>query len=85
MIYMGCLGEKRMWPNQNHPERKDDEVFLSNMAYHDFLKIRWQTKRCGQYPYANGKPVNVPGFSPVFVKKSEIQEFGLELPKVEEA
>jgi|GEM_PF-2507220 len=60
--------------NRNHPERKDDEVFITNSDSEDFSDIGWKTKRYGVDAYdIHGKRFSeYPRTFPVFAKISEI-------------
>lgn len=59
--------------NNNHPERREDEVFFTNTDEIGFRGLGWETKRAGTQAYTRiGTPSN--GFFPVFVKQSEISE-----------
>ncbi len=61
--------------NEQHPERKDDEIFLTNASLKDFNSLDlYETKRTGTVAYdIDGKPLGDrwPGSFPVFVKKDE--------------
>ncbi|USN95096.1 MAG: hypothetical protein H6791_01570 [Candidatus Nomurabacteria bacterium] len=71
--------------NKNHPERLDDEVFITNATdKFDFEEHRssydavgWKTKRRGDVSYdIDGKPLGQrwPGSFPVFAKIAEIEK-----------
>lgn len=59
-----------------HPEKKDDEVFITNASDEGFRTIGWKSKRNGGKAYSpNGEPVcETEKFFPVFIKKSEVLE-----------
>lgn len=62
--------------NKNHPERTDDEVFLTNANNEVYAKIDWATKRAGNTAYSpEGSPLGNawPGAFPVFAKQKEIR------------
>lgn len=70
--------------NKNHPERLDDEVFITNAdneinfpkGKSSYQVIGWKTKRRGNVAYdINGKPLENrwPESFPVFVKQEEIR------------
>lgn len=70
--------------NKNHPERRDDEVFITNSddefdfesGTRSYRAIEWRTKRRGNISYdSNGKPLGDkwPESFPVFVKQEEIR------------
>lgn len=68
--------------NKNHPERLDDEVFITNAddeinfpkGKSSYQAIGWRTKRRGNVPYdINGKPLKDGRSFPVFVKQEEIR------------
>lgn len=69
--------------NENHPEKGDDEIFITNAwegdreglfdNEKDYSRIGWKTKRKGRQAYdIYGKPLKN-GY-PVFVKKSEYED-----------
>lgn len=71
--------------NKNHPERLDDEVFITNTDDYSGFEGRrssydavgWETKRKGIVAYdINGKPLGQrwSGSFPVFAKKAEIEK-----------
>ena len=74
--------------NKNHPEREDDEVFITNaddeldlLDFEDkksgYGHVGWKTKRKGTVAYdTKGLPLGNrwPGAFPVFVKQAEIKE-----------
>lgn len=73
--------------NKNHPEKGDDEAFLTNVGDRDpefrffeeddYLHIGWKTKRKGSVAYdVNGKEVY--GMKPVFVQRSELEKGGID-------
>ncbi|MEK7100248.1 MAG: hypothetical protein AAB872_00375 [Patescibacteria group bacterium] len=72
--------------NKNHPEKRNGEVFLTNVGDHDreflfleddnYQRIGWKTKRKGSVAYdVNGKEVY--GMKPVFVQRSELEKAGI--------
>lgn len=66
----------------NHPEAKEDEVWIGNMFRSDFSRVGWNTRRLGETAYlTNGKQIpKSQGFGPVFVKRSEIEAAGVDIP-----
>ncbi|MCC2631115.1 MAG: hypothetical protein K0S38_924 [Candidatus Paceibacter sp.] len=66
--------------NKNHPERKRNEIFLTNSTdavsvggRSSYEWIGWKTKRKGKVAYQiDGKPCSNDMF-PVFIKKSEVR------------
>lgn len=61
----------------NHPECKEDELFVTNADDESYKYIGWKTKRKGIISYMiSGEPCGEewPGSFPVFVKKAEIEE-----------
>ena len=61
--------------NRDHPERRPDEVFVTNAVSTKW--IGWQTKRCGRVAYGrNGQRLDGswPDAFPVFVKQHEVRE-----------
>lgn len=63
--------------NKTHPERRDDEVFITNADNWTWPKIGWQSKRQGKVAYSrDGKPLGAlwRGAFPVFAKKDEIRQ-----------
>lgn len=60
---------------RNHPEMRDDEVFIANVDKQGFSLVNWQSKRRGNTPYNNnGVQIQDPSLFPVFAKKEEIRE-----------
>lgn len=66
--------------NYNHPERRENEVYLTNATFRGFASFGWTTKRIGEYAYdIYGKCV--PFFHhnehiyPVFVSRDEYLSF----------
>lgn len=71
--------------NKNHPERLEDEVFITNadddpgfeQRRSSYDAVGWQTKRKGIVSYdINGKPLGQrwSGSFPVFAKIAEIEK-----------
>lgn len=60
--------------NDQHPELRPGEVFLTNCAGEKiFQDIGWKSKRQGKVAYgADGQPIE--GYFPVFVQKDELEE-----------
>ena len=66
------VAEKQENVNNNHPELKPGEMFLTNSSNKDYIAIGYATKRKGMVAYSiAGKDVSDPGFFPVFISKSE--------------
>ena len=61
-----------MLPDQNHPERREGEIFLGNVGEDTFLTCVWQTKRRGNTAYdTDGKPLQHGLLWPMFIRQSE--------------
>lgn len=68
--------------NKNHPNRREDEVFLCNANYAEYVNLKWQTKRNGICAYTIIDEPNKKGvfidrnqeIFPVFVKIKEVKE-----------
>lgn len=73
---MGDQEHKKKEKIFDHPERRDDEIYLGNFDYEGYLKIGWESKRMGTKSYlTNGKPLpcqEMHGMFPVFVKNKKI-------------
>jgi hypothetical protein len=64
----------------SHPERKDDEVYLTNSSDEAFGEMCWQTGRKGNICHdAQGEPFSSKSLFPIFVKKSELEAAGFVL------
>lgn len=61
---------------KDHPERKEDEVYITNTDEEDYHDIGWKTKRHGidAYDLSGKKFGEFPRVFPVFVKISEIKQ-----------
>ena len=61
--------------NTNHPEKRDDEIFLCN-CYIGVDKIGWKTKRLGKQAYTldGYRIAAINRMHPVFVQKAEIEK-----------
>lgn len=58
----------------DHPERRDNEVFWGNCRSKEFISLKWQTKRTGKIAYnSQGHKISNPKVFPVFVKEVEIK------------
>ncbi len=69
-----------MFDQQDHPERKPDEVFITNADHLYFYCIGWKTKRMGLTPLDNrGKPLGRrwPNSFPVFAQIGELEKAGV--------
>ncbi len=63
--------------NNNHPEKRESEVFLTNIDDINFPKIKWKSKRRGNTAYnSNGNVVS--GLRPVFAEWEELKEAGVD-------
>ena len=63
--------------NTNHPEKRDDEIFLCNCCINeDFDEIGWETKRPGEQAYTRYgyRIAAIKRTHPVFVQKAEIEK-----------
>ena len=71
------MGMKQPNFNINHPEKREGEVFLDNCFFmgENYPKpCGWRSWRRGKVAYdKSGKPLNISTLSPVFVKRSEIE------------
>ena len=56
-------GARQILKIGSHPERKEDEIFLTTAKPHLYHTYRWHTKRHGE--------TDGDGNWPIFVKKSE--------------
>ncbi|MDP3726471.1 MAG: hypothetical protein Q8R36_04725 [bacterium] len=71
--------------NNQHPELRKGEIFLTNcipdemLEVHEiFASIGWKTKRLGEQSYdVDGKSIHA--CRPVFILKSELDEAGVTL------
>jgi hypothetical protein len=67
----------------NHPEKRECEVFLSNMNQSQFDGFHWSSKRPGVVAYdGTGAELYFEDWFPVFVKKNELTSKCIELPEV---
>lgn len=61
----------------NHPETKEDEIFVGN-GYKNFFEkqVLWTTKRLGKQAYdpRTGVKLSLEEYFPIFVKKKELKE-----------
>ncbi|MFH0845944.1 MAG: hypothetical protein V1851_00905 [Patescibacteria group bacterium] len=65
--------------NDEHPELKEGEVFLTNGTVRDFHRIKCGSKRLGEKAYnTNGEMVNHLGLRPIFKKENDKHNFGLD-------
>lgn len=62
--------------NKSHPEKLEDEIFLTNATHSGFENLRWRTKRLGVTAFdENGERVDPQfGLFPVFVKRLEWED-----------
>lgn len=63
--------------NKSHPERGDDEVFITNADSESYSGVGWKTKRKGVTAYdLKGEPLGTRwhGSFPVFAKQDEIRQ-----------
>ena len=59
--------------NIEHPEKKEDEIFLTNATYDEYRHIGWKSKRKGHIAYdIFGDRLNF--VFPVFVNKQEYED-----------
>ena len=67
---------KKMDFKKDHPERKEDEVYITNTDGEDYHEIGWKTKRPGLIAYdtSGNKFGEYPKVFPVFVKINEIKQ-----------
>jgi hypothetical protein len=73
------VGAAGMTTRPQHPEAQADEVLIGNMLAPDFKTVSWLTKRMGIVAYeTNGR--RLANFRPEFVKRSEIEAAGVEIP-----
>jgi hypothetical protein len=65
----------------NHPEAKEDEVFVGN-GYKNFFEkeVNWLTKRLGTQAFdpRTGEKID-DGYFPIFVKKKELKEHNVRI------
>lgn len=64
--------------NVNHPELREDEIFIGNADEEEFREIKFVRKRLGEQAY-NRDGAIIPkesGVRPVFVNKKEFYNFG---------
>jgi len=66
-----------------HPEKRSDEIFLTNSTMGDVHSIGWKTKRVGNYAY-DIKGCEVRGLFPVFVSRKELECDGFFIQPVKE-
>lgn len=61
--------------NDNHPEKRDDEKFLTNTTLSGFYRIKLETKRIGFIPYDNtGVKLKDRDCFPIFASIQEIED-----------
>ena len=78
----GREGVNNVWPRQDHPERRPDEVFLGNFTEAGFDASSWRTKRLGEKAYDPIRAGEVlPDTRPVFVKIEEVKKNSVNLPE----
>jgi len=59
--------------NESHPEKKEDEIFVTNLKIGDEKSCYFETKRVGNVAYTkNGEKINSL-YKPLFVRKSEYE------------
>ena len=59
----------------NHPELKDNEIFLTNRNERDFELSEYKSKRYGIIPYnIYGKPIENTSMVPMFVTIEEFNQ-----------
>mgnify|MGYP001616241631 CR=1 FL=1 len=79
--------------NKRHPELQEDEVFLMNILIEppligkfkgitDFCRIGYSTKRMGNNAYDRTGKLIKENVRPVFVKRSELIEKGIDPDKL---
>lgn len=52
----------------------DGEIFIGNLSELSFAECGWISKRKGVATLdVNGNPVNMPGYSPVFIRRVDVQ------------
>lgn len=63
-----------------HPELQSGEVFFSNMDARSFVNLAYRTKRRGLVAYdGEGNPQASADWTPVFVKRQELEALELNL------
>ena len=71
------------YSDQNHPECRPDEIFLTNSTLGNFKLIEHATKRMGKTAYdVNGNPLNQATQSslfPVFVSRAAFEAYKKEM------
>lgn len=66
-----------------HPEKKEDEIFVTNATLKTFAQMGWRSKRKGLVAYDGvGVMLNVGNWFPIFVKKKELQSCPSSLEKI---
>jgi len=61
--------------NENHPEKKSDETFITNASLNNFNRIIFKTKRRGLVAYMiTGDPIGGNMFFPVFASSKEVEK-----------
>lgn len=80
-----CAPPKRIEAfTKDHPECRDDEVYLGNYTHAESQRINWRTKRAGfqaYYPDGTPYPNQVrEGVQPYFVKEAEWTQGALIVP-----
>lgn len=66
----------------NHPEAKEDEIFVGNGYWNFFEKdVNWKTKRLGSQAYdpRTGEKLSFEDYFPIFVKKKELKEHNVRI------
>lgn len=82
IIHNKTTQEVTLFSNKSHPERHNNEVFVTNST--SLAGIGWTTARKGAVAYStDGKPIgnSWPGAFPVFAKKEEIRQYDPKLLK----
>lgn len=72
-----------MNPKYDHPERREDEVFIGNTSIYNYISkvCGYRTARRGSFAYTSDGKIWTNGV-PIFVKKIEIDEWFKELSRL---
>jgi len=68
-----------MYRQDNHPDRREGEVWITNATEVQFREMAWKTKRLGYEAYnrcGHLIPFSEEGLLPVFVQSSELKKAG---------
>lgn len=60
--------------NDNHPELREDEMFVSNVLISSYENSGWKSKRLGKIPYTSSGVIIIEGkynLFPLFRNKNE--------------